>query len=89
MLLTSHLSFVTYNAALALSRRWKNRRHSQLHVRLVPSEKNCWVALPPAHVARLLDAQSAIPLVLQLPRRARCHLMFPAHTCHAYSLLNC
>ena len=40
-------------------------RHSQLEVRLVP-EKSCWVALPPAYVARLLESQSPIPLVLQL-----------------------
>lgn len=40
-------------------------RHSQLEVRLVP-EKSCWVALPPAYVARLLEGQSPIPLVLQL-----------------------
>ena len=40
-------------------------RHSQIEVRLVPS-KSCWVALPPAYVARLLEGQSPIPLVLQL-----------------------
>jgi len=40
-------------------------RHSQLEIRLVP-EKSCWVALPPAYVARLLEGQSPIPLVLQL-----------------------
>ena len=40
-------------------------RHSQLEVHLVP-EKSCWVALPPAYVARLLEGQSPIPLVLQL-----------------------
>lgn len=40
-------------------------RQTQLHVRLVP-DKNCWVALPPAYVARLLDTQCSIPLVLQL-----------------------
>ncbi|KAK9907564.1 hypothetical protein WJX75_006024 [Coccomyxa subellipsoidea] len=41
------------------------QRLNQLPVRLVP-ERSCWVALPPAYVARLLEAQSPIPLVLQL-----------------------
>ncbi|CAK0784927.1 hypothetical protein CVIRNUC_008132 [Coccomyxa viridis] len=43
----------------------ESRRHSHLEIRLIP-EKSCWVALPPAYVARLLEGQSPIPLVLQL-----------------------
>jgi peroxin-1 len=49
-------------------------------VRLV-HEKSCWVALPPAYVARLLETACQIPLVLQLRsaqgRNASCAL----HAC--------
>jgi hypothetical protein len=40
-------------------------RLSQLPVRLT-AERSCWVALPPALIARLLEAQAPLPLVLQL-----------------------
>ena len=56
---------VSYNDFLHQVNERMFDRLKQLPVRLVP-ERSCWVALPPAYVARLLDAQSPIPLVLQL-----------------------
>ncbi len=41
------------------------RRMSQLPVRYIP-DKSCWVALPAALIARLLQAQAPLPLVLEL-----------------------
>ena len=55
------------------------RRQSQLQVRLV-HEKNCWVALPPAYVARLLETGCQIPLVLLL-HSTQGAASGPAHAC--------
>ncbi|BDA47966.1 probable peroxisome biogenesis factor 1 [Coccomyxa sp. Obi] len=66
-------------------------RLNQLPVRLVP-ERSCWVALPPAYVARLLDAQSPIPLVLQLsPVQGRagapvCHVAWAGAAASSHAL---